>query len=452
MYCLVVTDDYSRFTWVFFLASKDEPSVILKTFITGIENLVDHKVKVIRCDNETKFKNREMNQFCEMKCIMRQYSVARTAQQNRLAERRNKTLIEAARTMLADLKLPTTFWAEAVSTACYVQNRMLVVKPRNKTPYELFHGRTPALSFMRLFECPITILNTKDHLGKLDGKANEGFFVGYSLNSKAFRVYNNRTRILEENLHVRFQPLSDAEKKVDEDPRQESECKDHEKEDNVNSTNNVNDVGTSRVNVVDDKEEADMNNMDTTIQVSPTLTTRIHKDHPLDQVIQNLHSITQTRNMSKNLKDHGFVTTTDQRTNHKDLQNCLFACFLSQEEPKKVILALKDLSWIETMQEEILQFKLQEVWTLVDLPYGKSTIGTKWVFQNKKDERGIVIRNKAKLLKDTQEEGIDYNEVFALVARIEAIRLFLAYASFIDFVVYQMDVKSDFLYGKIKEE
>ncbi|GJU01130.1 putative ribonuclease H-like domain-containing protein [Tanacetum coccineum] len=160
MYCLVVTDDYSRFTWVFFLATKDETSGILKSFITGIENLVDHKVKVIRCDNGTKFKNREMNQFCEMK--------------------------------------------EAVNTACYVQNRVLVVKPHNKTPYELFHSRTPTLSFMRPFGCPVTILNTIDHLGKFDGKADEGFFVGYSLNSKAFRVFNSRTRIVEENLHIRF--------------------------------------------------------------------------------------------------------------------------------------------------------------------------------------------------------------------------------------------------------
>ncbi|GJT02845.1 putative ribonuclease H-like domain-containing protein [Tanacetum coccineum] len=158
--------------------------------------------------------------------------------------------------------------------------------------------------------------------------------------------------------------------------------------------------------------------------------------------------------MSKNLEEHGFVSTIQQRTNHKDLQNCLFACFLSQEEPKKVIHALKDPSWIEAMQEELLQFKLQEVWTLVDLPNGKRAIGTKWVFRNKKDERGIVIRNKARLVAQgyTQEEGIDYDEVFAPVARIEAIRLFLAYASFKDFVVYQMDVKSAFLYGKIEEE
>ncbi|GJY68531.1 putative ribonuclease H-like domain-containing protein [Tanacetum coccineum] len=203
-YCLVVTDDYSRFTWVFFLASKDETSGILKSFITEIENLVDKKVKIIRCDNGTEFKNRVMSEFCEKKGIKREFSVARTPQQNGVAERRNRTLIEAARTMLADSKLPTTFWAEAVNTACYVQNRVLVVKPHNKTPYELFRGRTPALSFMRPFGCHVTILNTLDYLGKFDGKSDEGFFVGYSLNSKAFRVYNIRTRKVEENLHIRF--------------------------------------------------------------------------------------------------------------------------------------------------------------------------------------------------------------------------------------------------------
>ncbi|GJS21849.1 putative ribonuclease H-like domain-containing protein [Tanacetum coccineum] len=706
MYCLVVKDDYSRFTWVFFLATKDETSGILKSFITEIEDLVDHKVKVIRCDNGTKFKNREMNQFFEKKGILRQFSVAITPQQNGFVERRNGTLIEAARTMLVDSKLPTTFWAEAVNTACYVQNRVLVVKPHNKTPYELFHGRTPTLSFMRPFGYHVTILNTID--GKFDGKADEGFFVGYSLNSKAFKVFNSRTKIVEENLHIsrfdvtplpsvltkdcalskdlssslmgrikefasltnlknalmneggpwldttgpgggsdegnylmtihykmgmknlenlrmivatrskfqirflkmkilrwslyqldavfgkvtgtedrfakpserranidmrfpktisedqvraraekvlscqwmsydmssnsikgenkailyplplyprdgepsysfqRFRTrglvyrtmscpicdnaiestdhlffrmevlalfllygfklkksskefgtpfdgrlvLSGDENKVDEDLRKDSKGIDQEKENNVKSTNNVNVASTNEVNVVggktsielpfdpnmpaledysifdssrndeDDGTKADINNLDTTIQVSPIPTTRIHKDHPLDQVIGDLQLAPQTRRMSNNLEEHRF------------------------EEPKKVIHALKDLSWIEAMQEELLQFKLQEVWTLVDLPNGKRAIGTKWVFRNKNDERGIVIRNKARLVAQgyTQEEGIDYDEVFAPVARIEAIGLFLAYASFKDFVVYQMDVKSAFLYGKIEEE
>nr|GFB42492.1 retrovirus-related Pol polyprotein from transposon TNT 1-94 [Tanacetum cinerariifolium] len=119
---------------------------------------------------------------------------ARTPQQNRVAERKNKTLIEAARTMLADLPLPIPFWAEAVNTSCYVQNRVLVTKPHNKTPYELLLGRVPVISFMRPFGCPVTILNTLDHLGKFDGKADEGFFVGYSISRKAFRVYNSRTK------------------------------------------------------------------------------------------------------------------------------------------------------------------------------------------------------------------------------------------------------------------
>ncbi|GJW11710.1 putative ribonuclease H-like domain-containing protein [Tanacetum coccineum] len=204
IYCLVVIDDFSRFSWVFFLANKDETSGILKTFITNIENQINHKVKIIRCDNGTEFKNNDMNQFCGMKGIKREFSVARTPQQNGVAERKNRTLIEAAMTMLADLLLHTTFWAEAVNTACYVQNRVLVTKPHNKTPYKLLHGRPPSISFMRPFGCLVTILNTLDPLGKFDGKADEGFLVGYSINSRAFRVFNTRTRKVEENLHITF--------------------------------------------------------------------------------------------------------------------------------------------------------------------------------------------------------------------------------------------------------
>ncbi|GJU85083.1 putative ribonuclease H-like domain-containing protein [Tanacetum coccineum] len=261
-----------------------------------------------------------------------------------------------------------------------------------------------------------------------------------------------------------FKPSGDDEKKVTEEPRKEggdlskdSECSDQEKEDNVNNTNTVNASSTNEVNVVgaktsielpddpnmpeledivysDDDEdvgaEADMNNLDAFMPVSPIPTTRVHKDHPVEQIIRDLNSTPQTRRMTKNLEEHGLFSSVQQRTNHKDFQNCLFACFLSQEEPKKVIHALKDPSWIEAMQEELLQFK------------------------NKKDERGIVIKNKARFVAQgyIQEEGIDYDKVFAHVARIEAIRLFLAYVSFKDFVVYQMDVKSAFLYGKIEEE
>ncbi|GJU13683.1 putative ribonuclease H-like domain-containing protein [Tanacetum coccineum] len=157
-----------------------------------------------RCDNGTKFKNHAMNEFCAKKGIKREFSMARTPQQNGVAERKNRTLIEAARTMLADSLLPIPFWAEAVNTACYVLNRVLVTKPQNKTPYELLIGNSPSISFMRPFGCPLTILNTLDSLGKFDGKSDEGYLLGYSTSSKAFRVYNKRTKRVEENLHINF--------------------------------------------------------------------------------------------------------------------------------------------------------------------------------------------------------------------------------------------------------
>ncbi|GJU23008.1 putative ribonuclease H-like domain-containing protein [Tanacetum coccineum] len=168
--------------------------------------------------------------------------------------------------------------------------------------------------------------------------------------------------------------------------------------------------------------EADMNNLDAFMPVSHIPTTRVHKDHPVEQIIRDLNLAPQTRRMTKNLEEHDLFSS--------------------------------DPSWIEAMQDKLLQFKSQKVWTLVDLPNGKRPIGSKWVFRNKNNERGTVIKNKARLVAQgyTQEEGIDYDEFFAPVARIESIRLFLSHASFKDFMVYQMDVKSDFLYGKIEKE
>nr|GFD12051.1 hypothetical protein [Tanacetum cinerariifolium] len=148
--------------------------------------------------------------------------------------------------------------------------------------------------------------------------------------------------------------------------------------------------------------EANINNLESIISVSPIPTTRIHKDHLTSQIIGDMSSTTQTRSMARTVRDQGGIA----QMFNEDFHTCMFACFLSQEEPKRVHQALKDPSWIEAMQEELLQFKMQKVWILVDLPYGKRAIGTKWVCRNKKDERGIVIRNKARLVAQghTQEE------------------------------------------------
>nr|GFA38779.1 putative ribonuclease H-like domain-containing protein [Tanacetum cinerariifolium] len=561
-YCLVIIDDCSRFSWVFFLATKDETSGILKTFITGIENQLDYKVKVIRCDNGTEFKNGVMNQFYDMKGIKKEFSVARTPQYNGVVERKNRSLIEAARTMLVDSKSPTTFWAEAVNTAWYVLNRALVIKPHNKTPYELICGRPPLIDFMKPFRCPITILNTKDYLGKFDEKADKGYFVGYSV------VRNGQDCLFDIDsltISMNYVPVvtgfqtngiagtidnivaGQAKKKKEPeqeyilipiyttDPLISQDNGEQDKQvtrsefegplqqerqiEHINNTNSfntisspvntagpslvnaaspspINDAGTPAStnafeehpfkqfspfknafsipyvpivtlinntgifgNAYDDEaveEEVDMNNVVSSYIILDAPLTKFLKDQLKDQVIGSIETPIQTRQMTKINEEHGLISSVQKlrSVNHKDFQNYLFACYLSQIEPKKPVQALIDPSWVEAIQDELLQFKLLNVWTLVDLPKDKWAVGTKWVFRNKKDERGIVIKNKARLVAQghTQEESIDYNEVFAPVARIEAIRLFLSYASFKYFIVYQMDVKSAFLYGNIEEE
>nr|GEW84454.1 retrovirus-related Pol polyprotein from transposon TNT 1-94 [Tanacetum cinerariifolium] len=356
-YCLVVTDDFSRFTWTFFLKTKDEMSGILRKFITEIKNLKDLKVKIIRCDNGGEFRNKELNDFCSQKGIKREFSNARTPQQNGVAEKRNRSLIEAARTMV------------------------LVNKAYNKTPYELFNGRTPAIGFLKPFGCHVMILNTLDNL---DDQL-ETLTVETSIPTASSPV-----------LTVCF---TDSQKPLSEtrliSKRVTNQAKTPSLDNILTLTNQFEDILRDTSNLEESNEvEADVSNMEITITASPTPTLRIHRDHP------------------------------------------------------------KNPSWVEAMQEELFQFKIQKVWSLVDCPKGVRPIGTKWVLKNKKDERGIFIRNKAKLVAQghTQEERIDYDEVFAPVVRIEAIRLFLAYASFMGFTVYQMDVKSAFLYGTIDEE
>ncbi|GJU94082.1 retrovirus-related pol polyprotein from transposon TNT 1-94 [Tanacetum coccineum] len=281
------------------------------------------------CDNKMSSKNRD-DQFCERKGIKREFGVARTPQQNRVDERKNRTLIEAARTMLADSKLPTTFWLEAVNTACYKSS----------------------LGFMRPFGCPVTILNTIDHLGKFDSKANEGFFV----------------------VQKECDDVGDDEKKVTEE------------------------LG---------KEGGDSS-----------------KDSLMLLVENQALNFQDDPNMPA-LEDIVYSDDDEDVGAEDGMNNVVIAIYAFRT--KEVIQACKIQDEIEAIQDELLQFKLQKVWTLVDLLNGKRPIGTKWVFRNKKDERGIVIKNKARLVTQgyTQEEGIDYDET---------------------------GCQSAFLYGKIEEE
>nr|GEW24259.1 putative ribonuclease H-like domain-containing protein [Tanacetum cinerariifolium] len=571
--------------------------------------------------------------------------------------------------MLADSFLPTIFWTKAVATACYVLNRVLVTKPHGKTPYELLTRDKSSISYLKPFGCHVTILNTSDPLGKFDKKSDEGYIVGYSISSKAYRVYNLVSRKIEKTINLIFlenKPFvagtgqawmfdidyltdslnysrvsstnltagsqgvtpsnagsqeddSDSEDEpdvliihftptlvvsiVDEATAQNDGTKsDHattnadnldelvelqalqrqeqarkEEADHLRLTfpslNPMLGVGTASIgffvsagstppisagstppmspraspisadrhtisagkshvsagrptgsagrpvytfrpsgsadrtpvpagrilgkftasasskrfprafnvelsDIQDglkifyfpksgiftsssyDEEFSgpDANNLESSLDVSFTITKRIHNIHPTSQVLGDINSPVQTRRQVKHegSSESAFISYIhdQRRNNHTDFQLCMFSCFLSQEEPITVAQALIDPDWVEAMRAEMQQLKNQKVWVLVTLPDGKWAIGTKWILKNKRDARGIVCRNKARLLAQghNQEEGIDYLDVFSPVARVEAIRLFLAFASFMRFRVYQMDVKSAFLYGKIAEE
>nr|GEW09405.1 reverse transcriptase domain-containing protein [Tanacetum cinerariifolium] len=390
-YCLVVTDDYSRFTWVFFLAIKDKTSPILKTFITGIENQLCLKVKIIRSDNGTEFKNYDLNQFCRMKGIKREFSIPRTPQQNGFVKRKNRTLIEAARTILADSLLPIPFWAEAVNTACS--------RIGNTDDDDAFGGKKPKFEEEKpeseVYVSPSSSAQTKKHNDKTKreakGKSPVKSSTGYRNLSVEFEDFSNNS-INEVNATDSPVPavaqISTNSTNIfsDAGPSNAAVSPTHGKSSYVNPSQYPDDPNMLELEDItysDDEEdvgaEADFTNLETTIIVSLIPTTRVHKDHHVTQIIGDLSLATQTRSITRVVKDQGGLT----QINNEDFHTCMFACFLSREEPKR-------------------------------------------------------------------EEGIDYEEVVAPVAMIKAIRLFLAYASFMGFMVYQMDVA--LLYGTIEEE
>ncbi|GKB02595.1 retrovirus-related pol polyprotein from transposon TNT 1-94 [Tanacetum coccineum] len=209
-YTLIIVDEYSRYTWVFCLKKKSDAAECIMSFIRKMENLNEVRVKELRSDNGTEFKNHKLEEFCDEKGISQNFSYPCTPEQNGVADTRNKILIEAVRTMLNSVKLPIQFWGEAVNTACYTQNRSIIVKRHKKTSYDVFRGRSLDISYFYVFGCPVHIHNHRDHLGKFDEKADDGFFLGYSPVAKAFRVFNIRRQKMEETIHVTFSEDDEA--------------------------------------------------------------------------------------------------------------------------------------------------------------------------------------------------------------------------------------------------
>ncbi|GKF16308.1 retrovirus-related pol polyprotein from transposon TNT 1-94, partial [Tanacetum coccineum] len=207
-YILVIVDDYSRFTWVKCLRSKDEALDFIIKFLKMIQVRLKEPVRRIRIDNGTEFVNQILREYYEKVGISHETSVARSLQQNGVVERRNHTMIEAARTMLIYAKALLFLWTEAVATACYTQNRSIIRLRHVKTPYELLHDKLPNLSFFHIFGALYYLTTDSENLGKLQPKADIGIFIGYAPTKKAFQIYNRRTKRIIKTIHVDFDDLT----------------------------------------------------------------------------------------------------------------------------------------------------------------------------------------------------------------------------------------------------
>ncbi|KAJ9544368.1 hypothetical protein OSB04_024075 [Centaurea solstitialis] len=528
--------------------AKSDAAEVIIAFIKRIQVLLGRQVKKLRSDNGTEFRNVKLQSFLEEVGISHNFSAVRTPQQNGVVERKNRTLVEAARSMIAHSGVPPSLWAEAVSTACYTQNRTLIVKRTGKTA---------------------------DDLGKFDAKSDESIFIGYSNNSATYRVYNKRTRSIFESRYVDFsetEMYSDASSStaspvfpelitvsppsttiptdslesdfvdlaefdlttllgpiivpVPSDhsiPSSTSISPDAFVNESTSCSTAAGETSSGTVEpmsepnpIVETESSSNTVNEETVLSpsqlsstqpspetaveavreqtVSPALApipevvpppspSRTYAEvvrEPCPETVLNtdpdaslLSSAIRDENDSRNNMEYDPLphsrkwtrshSTTNiigspsaqvtTRSSKKDENLILFGGFLSQFEPTKTQDALSDPDWVRAMQDELAEFERNRVWRLVERPRKIRIIDLRWIFRNKKDENDLIIRNKARLVAKgyRQQEGIDYDETFAPVARIEAIRIFLAYAAHKNMKVFQMDVKCAFLNGELQE-
>jgi len=479
-YILVIVDDFSRYSWVFFLESKDEAFGFFLQLAKRLNIEFPKSLRAIRSDNGTEFKNSSFADFCASSGVEHQFSSPYVPQQNGVVERKNRTLVEMARTMLDEYSTPRRFWCDAVASACFVSNRVFVRANLHKTPYELRFGRRPSVKHLRVFGCKCFVLKTGS-LDKFEAKSSDGLFLGYAEHSRAYRVYLIDSKKIVETCEVTFDEASPGARPelsgstdlpgesifVEEDPDEDD---DRDAPATAPSTSFLPDDAPSMTTPREEAPAASTTSTTSAVPAedvaplpappaspaapnsttsaprsassaptssaapvdpsAPTAPRHVQRDHPPSTIIGGLH---------------------ERVTRHKSYAH---SAFVASFEPKDIGHALSNEHWVNAMHEELENFERNQVWSLVDPPSGHNIIGTKWVFKNKQGEDGAIVRNKARLVAQgfSQVEGLDFEETFAPVARLEAIRILLAFAASKGFKLYQMDVKSAFLNGVIEEE
>nr|GEV09815.1 retrovirus-related Pol polyprotein from transposon TNT 1-94 [Tanacetum cinerariifolium] len=420
-YILVFIDDYSRYTWTLFLHSKT------------------------------------LNAFFKEEGIEHQTSTARTLKQNGVVKRRNHALVEAARTMLSTSQLPLFFWAEAIATACYTQNQSIIILTHGKTPYHIINDRKPSIKHLHIFGCTCYITKDGKNLDKMKEKRDPCILVGYSTQSKGYRIYNKRTRMIVESINIRFNEIKEvSETSIANNTSglvlQRQKASDYDNPDPIPQFQYV--YSSADANVLSQQE------LDLLFEPSTPIYVHVEENNS-DQAKEGEHlqddeytnpfcaPAQDVAESSSNNIGNSNVSTFNQPQVFEYRWMKDHPLEQVRRNPSRPVQTIRQLA----TDPEMCMFALT-VWELVDKPFGKTVIKLKWLWKNKNDEDQTVIRNKARLVAKgyAQEEVIDFEESFAPVARLEAVQIFIAYAAHKSFPIYQMDMKMAFLNGPLKKE
>ena len=444
-YIFVIIDDHSRYMWTVLLKEKSEAFSKFKRLRGLVEREIGEKIGTFRTDRGGEFVSHEFNSYCDISGIKRHLTAPYTPQQNGVVERRNRTLMEMARSLLKHMHMPNYLWGEAIRHATYLINRIATRSLQNQTPYEVLRGRVPNISHLRVFGCIGYAKVDKVHLKKLDDRTRVLVHLGTEPGSKAYRLLDAETRKIVVNRDVVFDETKglnwkkhDAEvesyndfvitigefgnhgvreEKSDVDPKQGSDT--------------LEDKATNAEN--DDEDNEDEN-------TEPNSSESIEEG---EQENRTLRRSERQTSKPKYLEDYVLLAEEEGEI--------LLICL--NDEPKSFEEARELKEWIDACKDEIQSIEKNEVWKLVDLPSGAKSIGLRWIFKIKRNSDGSINKYKARLVAKgyVQQHGIDFDEVFAPVARLETIRLLISIAATNGWEVHHLDVKTAFLHGELKE-
>ena len=455
-YFVTLIDDKSRFMWTFALKLKSDVFEVFLNWKSLVEKSTDKKLKSLRSDNGGEYISTEFEDYLKKEGIAHQSSVPKTPEQNGVAERKNRTIVEAIRSLLSDSNLPKSFWAEALATVTYLNNISPTKAVENSTPYEAWYERKPSVDHLKTFGCVCYSHIPKDERRKLDFKAREAIFLGYGTTVKGYRLYDPKTKRIFYSRDVifdesKFKSSRNDPKKV-EGAGEKVEGAGEKVEGAAEKVEGAAEEIEDEIDIDEDAAKVTKDDVELSINEDAAKVT----DNPVE-------TTARANEKTENIQDKNENNENPRRSSRESKPKTYFGewanvtTLSTTQEPSTVKQALssnESKQWKAAMTSEIKSLQDNQVWDLVELPKGRRTVSCKWIFKKKLDADGNVERYKSRLVARgfTQKPGIDYDETFSPVVRFESIRTVIAVAAKNSLNLHQMDVKTAFLNGELEED